>query len=183
MIEQTARPTRGVTADCKRYGEPAERLFLQEFRQYHIEDVRDDPKYRNDDIDFILTKDGKRTAIDVKCDTRALDSGNFLWEMISHGKTGWGDKTKADYLFFVYCYDDPDGLRAFDTYWLNVARFREWLRYHPKEYRSRANVIKGEEICDILIYDALNTFARYPVALGGFFQYHRNLNGLNISKI
>jgi len=52
-------------------------------RGHKIEDVSLSPSYQFRDIDFLLTKNGKTTSLEVKNDIRSNDTGNVFIEMFN----------------------------------------------------------------------------------------------------
>lgn len=69
---------------------------------FYIEDVRDEPGYQKEDVDFIITEQDKRAKIEVKTDF--YTTGNIFVELESTlGKTrGCLLKTKSDYIFYFF---------------------------------------------------------------------------------
>lgn len=67
-------------------------------------DVRDDERFRNKDIDFLMqTIADKRKVIkyvEVKTDFKAHETGNFVYEVSTSGNVGCLAKTEADYVFY-----------------------------------------------------------------------------------
>ena len=73
---------------------------------HKIEDVSLSPSYQYRDIDFLLTKNGKTTSLEVKNDIRSNDTGNVFIEMfnqnnISRKYKGWFFYCEAQYLAFL----------------------------------------------------------------------------------
>lgn len=79
-------------------------LFIKSIGIRSVVDVRDDLRFRDEDVDF-LVEDAKRqfTKIEVKTDSMAHRTGNFAYEVESsktyHSK-GCFEKTKADFIAY-----------------------------------------------------------------------------------
>ena len=66
-----------------------------------IADVRDDFRYRECDIDFLVeSRDKQWHRIEVKTDWQAHRTGNLVFETKTSGKIGCLEKTKADIIFY-----------------------------------------------------------------------------------
>ena len=137
--------------DIDKYGKFGENLFLDMYKgKLEIDDVRDNISYQRRDVDFIVKKagiDDRWYCVEVKVDTRALDTGNLAYEIVSHGGLGWSAITKADYLFVVLATED-DALTAKQCLWIDMNRWNEYCanRKTPK----RLNIIQSENIVDLL---------------------------------
>lgn len=75
-------------------------------RGHNIVDVSMSPSYQFRDIDFLLTKNGKTTTLEVKNDIRSNQTGNVFIEMfnqnnISRKYKGWFFYCEAQYLAFL----------------------------------------------------------------------------------
>lgn len=75
-------------------------------RGHKVEDVSLSPSYQFRDIDFILTKNGKTTSLEVKNDIRSNETGNVFIEMfnqnnISRKYKGWFFYCEAQYFAFL----------------------------------------------------------------------------------
>ena len=73
----------------------------------NVIDVRDDKKYRDIDMDFIVIfSNGEKLNIEIKTDYEAHKTGNLPYEYRSNIKNntiGCLEKTKADYVFwYIY---------------------------------------------------------------------------------
>lgn len=89
-----------------------------------IFDVRDDKKFQEMDVDF-LVMDVKRqvTWVEVKTDYHSQDTGNFVYETSTSGNIGCFEKTKAD----VIAYYVP---KSRNLYLLTVSALRTYVRTH-----------------------------------------------------
>lgn len=99
-----------------------EKLIMQTPSTFDYIDVRNNQKYRDMDIDYLVLKyDGTYSKIEIKTDTHT--SGNLFYETISSVETdsiGCMLKTKCDKL--VYLFINLDLFYIFDM-WL----FRNWV--------------------------------------------------------
>lgn len=79
-------------------------LFIKSKGIRSVVDVRDDMRFREEDVDFLI-EDAERqfTKIEVKTDSMAHRTGNFAYEVESsktyHTK-GCFEKTKADFIAY-----------------------------------------------------------------------------------
>lgn len=121
----------------------------------HIEDASNDPLFQLLDIDVIqftqLKKDGTQytindvkeaflthstkrdffNAYEVKTDTRAEETRNVPYEMISHDNTGCCAITRADYVYFVFL---DNATREIKERWLITTKdWRQLIREHFNE--------------------------------------------------
>ena len=156
--------------DLCTYGKIGERFFLGVHgRQmydngYDVYDVSSIPFWQHIDIDFVVAKKGSKlkndwecvyneefTKIEVKVDTRAHETGNLPYEVISHGNFGWSINTYADKVFFIVCKDGiTDGkLYAYTEYLIDMKKWKEYASYGNNSFR-RPNCIRNEEIYDFL---------------------------------
>ena len=75
----------------------------------NVIDVRDDKKYRDIDIDFIVMfSNGEKLNIEIKTDYKAHKTRNLPYEYRSNARNntiGCLEKTKADYVFW-YIYEN-----------------------------------------------------------------------------
>lgn len=97
---------------------------------FEVEDVSNEEKWREKDVDFLATKKGRTVKIEVKTDTRINTTNNFCFEKeVKHYKghkqgwsvqDGWFPKTEADY-YAIYDFvkgdiyilkNDKDAIRS-----------------------------------------------------------------------
>lgn len=156
--------------DVLTYGKIGERFFLSfhgkmlSEQGYTVYDVSDIPFWQKIDVDFVLSKGGKPLTndwecvrdtsfkkIEVKVDTRAFETGNLPFEVISHGNFGWSINTHADAIFVILCRDGIiDGkLFAYNEYVIDMKKWKEFASYGSNSFR-RPNCIYSEEIYDFL---------------------------------
>lgn len=95
------------STDIGKIGEDAFLTMIANMSGYSFLDVTKNPKYFQDDIDFIVTNKATEveTTIDVKTDTQIGKYGNICVETISNKneercKNGWFNTSKADFWFF-----------------------------------------------------------------------------------
>ena len=150
MTEKTSRDP-DYFGDIDKYGKFGEDLFLSMYKdKLEIEDVRKDKAFQKMDVDFICKRknsdDIRYFRVDVKVDTRALDTGNLAYEVVSHGSCGWSVVTGAEYLFFVLAKDNP--LKAVRCLWID--RYK-WDAYcSNRNTAKKMNIIQSESIVDLL---------------------------------
>lgn len=150
MTEKTSREP-NYFGDIDKYGKFGEDLFLSMYKdQLEIDDVRSNISYQRRDVDFIVRRinsDDRWYCVEVKADTRALDTGNLAYEVISHGCNGWSVITQADYVFMVLAKDDGY-LQPIKALWIDMNKWKEYCsnRNTPK----RMNIIQSESIVDLL---------------------------------
>lgn len=89
-----------------------------------ILDVRDDKRFQQMDVDFLLLDVNRQVSwIEVKTDFRADKTGNFVYETSTSGNIGCFEKTRAD----VIAYYVPS---SNNLYLLNVSALRNYVRTH-----------------------------------------------------
>lgn len=168
VVERTIRPPSYMN-DINVYGSGGEKLFLSlesdkiKAKGYEIFDVTTDTNYQYVDIDFVVSKipyidqlpiiDDVLTSkefekIEVKVDTRALETGNLPYEFISHGSTGWSVLTKADYIYMVLCDEIDSKLIARNVMWIDMRKWDEFVE--DRRIAKKINFIKNESIVDLL---------------------------------
>lgn len=141
-------------------------------------DVRNDKRFQNLDIDFLILKnnysidnllknirDGhpdireyrqrnKGYAIEIKTDLRThgtLGTGNIVYEIISHNMPGCMARCYADFLFYVCLDNNTHNIEK--VYFINVYKWREWLcNNNNLKYFTKSNGINNEKdkICNYL---------------------------------
>ena len=91
---------------------------------YDVQNVSSDPCYWPKDIDFLATKDGKTTSIEVKNCQCIGRTGNLFVEHtqdIDSGEPGWFLITEAQQLFYR---DDINGI----VYVIDMNDLREYIQ-------------------------------------------------------
>jgi hypothetical protein len=155
--------------DIEKYGSGGENVFISlegksaEDKGYRIFDVTKEVEYQYTDIDFIICKDKtieKLPSIDevlsndvfekveVKVDTRALETGNLPYEFISHGSSGWSVITKAKYIYMILCDESGNNVTAKTTMWIDMHKWHRFVQ--DRRIAKRINFIKDESIVDLL---------------------------------
>lgn len=140
-------------------GEQGEGIILDWFKNRNktseVLDVRGNPKYRADDIDFIIKdKNGSSRSIEVKTDS--YKSGNFFYETVSAVETqslGCMYKSKADYLVYYFINENKFYVIDFEEFnnWMSkliaernpYAKFKQFKnnRYDNSKYTSQGYTI------------------------------------------
>lgn len=142
--------------DIEKYGKFGEDIFINYAKDkcckkgYRLIDVREDKEYQKKDIDFIIDKgESGEEKIEVKVDTRALETGNLPFEYISHCASGWSVATECDKVFMVLAEDGYE-LKAMVALWIDMTKWKEWMSVRDSNGRM-INYIKSESgIVDIL---------------------------------
>lgn len=142
MTEQTARQP-DYYSDIETYGKFGEEIFLSDYDNLKIKDVRNSKFYQQADVDFIVND---KWFVEVKVDTVALKTGNLAFEVISHGSLGWSSVTQADFVYIVLAEDNP--LRAVKALIVNMQMWREYCA--NRNTIKKINKIEAENIIDIL---------------------------------
>lgn len=100
--------------------------------------------------------------IEVKVDTRTIDTGNVPYEMISHSQLGWCLVTKCDKVFFIVARENEGNLEPIQGLWLDMNKWREFIA--DKSQKKRCNFIRSENgIADLLC--KLEDLREYGVVL------------------
>lgn len=107
-------------------GETGESIIFDWFDKQaytkEIKDVRDDPTFQKDDIDFIVYhENGKEYTIEVKTDQ--YTSLNIFYETVSAVETdskGCMSKSKAKYLAYYF-------IKFGKLYIIDLKKFNEWM--------------------------------------------------------
>ena len=112
-------------------------LFIKQGGVRSVVDVRNDKKFQEDDIDF-LVEDYKRqfTPIEVKTDFKAQDTGNIIYELSTSGHIGCFEKTKAKYIAYYI----P---AAKTVHMIDVVKFRTYLQKERPEERKMGDNATG----------------------------------------
>lgn len=142
MTEHTSRKP-DYFSDIETYGKFGEELFLNDYKDLQVKDVRKSKFYQQVDVDFIVNN---KWFVEVKVDTVALKTGNLVFEVISHGSLGWSSITQADYLYIVLAEDNP--LKAVKTLIVSMQNWREYCA--DRNTVKKMNIIESENIVDIL---------------------------------
>ena len=127
-------------------GEEIIKYFVEKnFAVESVVSVAGDPKYQQDDIDFIVTfKNGKKVTLEVKTDT--YDT-NFFYEVISndiYNTPGCLVKTKADVVVYYF-------INLEIVYFIDRKHFQNWFQQHEfdtvvDEYGLTEMVMKAKSL-------------------------------------
>ena len=115
-----------------RRGEEAVYNYLIK-HNYEVQNLTNDPAYWPKDIDFIATKDGKATSIEVKNCLIISRTGNIFVEHtqdIDTNEKGWFCITEAEELFYR---DDRNGV----VYIIDMDDLREYIQDIKKDLPER----------------------------------------------
>lgn len=128
---------------------------------YSVFDVREEKKYQECDIDYIIDKKGgdlippfnevitneRYQKIEVKLDSRGINTGNFPYELVSHSNSGWCVTTKCDYVYLVLT--EKDGSEIKKRAWIDMNKWHEYCA--NRKNKKKLSFIKSENgIVDLL---------------------------------
>ena len=155
IVKKTSREP-NYYSDINTYGKLGENIFINYIsdkcnkKGYKLIDVRNDFEYQKKDIDFIIDKNGNgQENIEVKVDTRAIETGNIPFEYISHSSSGWSVVTECDKVFMVLA-KDGEQIHPVKALWIDMNKWKEWMKKRDLNGR-KINYIKSENgIVDIL---------------------------------
>ena len=164
VIEETERKP-NYYQDIETFGKFAEEDFINNYNnkksnKKNLFDVRTIKMYQHYDIDFIIDKEGGKTLpnykkvlsdgryqkIEVKYNSRALDTGYLAYESISDASLGWGETTKCDLMYMVFC--DKNSFNIKKRAWVSMPKWKQYLA--DRTYTKKINYIKSEAIVDLL---------------------------------
>ena len=101
--------------------------------------------------------------MEVKVDTRTIDTGNIPYEMVSHSQLGWCLVTKCDKVFFIIAKEEGENLTPLKGLWLDMNKWREFIA--DKSTKKRPNFIRSENgIFDLLC--KVDDLQAYGVIIG-----------------
>ena len=140
--------------DMEKYGKLGEEIFLKEYSNLDIKDVRDNSWYQNKDIDFVVNHKDRQIKVEVKTDTMAYRTGNLIYEVIAHNSCGWGMITKADYIYEVLI---DDCMQVVKTIMLDLKKWKQFIRDRkaPKRINWKRDSDTVNLLCNI---DELHAF-------------------------
>lgn len=123
-------------------GKQAEQLvkdYLTD-RGYTVQDVSEEQDNYQNDIDFIVQKDGRTSKIEVKLDTRLAETQNIAFEDVFYlkdkesGQTetreGYYHYSQCDFLIFVSSADNS-------LYMVHFAKLKEQEEALQREFKSK----------------------------------------------
>ena len=113
-------------------------------QNFYIEDVRDEPGYQKEDVDFVIFENGEQAKIEVKTDF--YTTGNIFVELESTlGKTrGCLLKTKSD--FILYFFIKENKLFIIDT-----KEFQDYIVENKDRFPKKIVRNKGYDTLGITI--------------------------------
>lgn len=134
--------------------------YMSSNYNYKIFDVRLVREYQNSDIDYVITKKDiialpsfdevikniEYIKIEVKLDSRGLNTGNFPYEVVSHGSSGWCVTTKSDLVYLVLTRRDTQAIER--RAWIYMNKWHEYCA--DRNVSKRSNYIQNENIFDLL---------------------------------
>lgn len=166
IIKKTGREP-DFESDNSKFGKLAENDFIRNFnnnprnKEKTLFDVRDKKEYQKIDVDFVIDNDGgtelpnieevlsntkRYRKVEVKYNSRALDTGWITFEVYSHKNAGWGLFTKSDLLYIVFT--NPYGETILERAWIYMDKWKEYA--FNRETKTRLNWIENEKVFDIL---------------------------------
>lgn len=111
--------------DMEKYGKLGEKVFLNNYSNLDIEDVREQRFYQDRDIDFVIHYKNRDIMVEVKTDTMAYKTGNLIYEVVAHNSCDWGMITKADYIYEVLI---DDCMQVVKTIMLDLKKWKQFIR-------------------------------------------------------
>jgi hypothetical protein len=120
------------------YGEHAVwNMFNKMPKVRSVVDVREDKLFQASDIDFLVeTIDRQFSAIEVKTDYKAHETGNIVYEVTTGGQIGCFEKTKAKYIaYFV-----P---KSETVYLIGTRNFRQYVHNQELEPKRMGDDATG----------------------------------------
>lgn len=149
-MNETIRKKTDFVNDVKEFGPIGEIDLLNRLKESQItskaESIAEDKRFVPFDIDIIQYKEGfdgdKETVLEnlrngkkansfsdyvlyeVKTDTYGMKSRNIFYEVFDHGKPGCLDRSKADYLYYVYI--DENKVIS-EIYLIKMETLRYWI--------------------------------------------------------
>ena len=101
--------------------------------------------------------------IEVKVDTRTIDTGNIPFEMVSHSQLGWCLVTRCDKVFFIIAREEGENLTPLKGLWLDMEKWRDFIA--DRETKKKCNFIRSENgIFDLLC--KVDDLREYGVIIG-----------------
>ena len=116
-------------------------LYNQDF---YIEDVRNEPGYQKEDVDFIIVESGEQAKIEVKTDF--YTTGNIFVELESTwGKTrGCLLKTKSDYILYFFIKENK-------LFIIDTKEFQDYIVENKDRFPKKVVRNKGYDTLGITI--------------------------------
>ena len=121
------------------------------------------PDYLDEDMNDEIMSSPDFEKVEVKVDTRTIDTGNIPYEMVSHSQLGWCLVTKCDKVFFIIAKEEGENLTPLKGLWLDMNKWREFIA--DKSTKKRPNFIRSENgIFDLLC--KVDDLQAYGVIIG-----------------
>ena len=111
---------------------------------FYIEDVRNEPGYQKEDVDFIIVESGEQAKIEVKTDF--YTTGNIFVELESTlGKNrGCLLKTKSDYIFYFF-------IKGNKLFIIDTTEFQDYIVENKDRFPKKIVHNKGYDTLGITI--------------------------------
>lgn len=110
--------------------------YIKDIFNYNVEDVSENPRYQEKDIDFIVSNDEIVRYLEVKTDYKIAKTHNFFceYDLYKNGikYRGWMNKSKATDLFWVQFEEKK-------IYLLDFHKLREYCNEHKYKLRKYYN--------------------------------------------
>ncbi len=152
-------------------GKQAEQLvkdYLTD-RGYTVQDVSEEQDNYQNDIDFIVQKDGRTSKIEVKLDTRLAETQNIAFEDVFYlkdketGQTetreGYYHCSQCDFLIFV----SPADNSLYMVYFAKLKEQEEALQQEFKSKKFYSYTDKCQKTMKIISVDALKAMGLLSV--------------------
>jgi len=116
-----------------------------------------------DELKDVCLRSPDFEKVEVKVDTRTVDTGNIPYEMCSHAQKGWCLVTKCDKVFFIVVREEGEKLTPLKGLWLDMNKWHEFIA--DKSTQKRPNYIRSENgIFDLLC--KVDDLKEYGVIIG-----------------
>ena len=146
-------------------GKQAEQLvkdYLTD-RGYTVQDVSEEQDNYQNDVDFIVQKDGRTSKIEVKLDTRLAETQNIAFEDVFYlkdkesGQTetreGYYHYSQCDFLIFV----SPADNSLYMVYFAKLKEQEEALQQEFKSKKFYSYTDKCQKTMKVISVEALKT--------------------------
>lgn len=121
------------------------------------------PDEWDDSINEVVMTSPDFEKVEVKVDTRTIDTGNIPYEMVSHSQLGWCLATKCDKVFFIIAREEGENLTPVRGLWLDMEKWRDFIA--DKTTKKKCNFIRSENgIFDLLC--KVDDLQKYGVIIG-----------------
>lgn len=121
------------------------------------------PDEWDDSMNEVVMISSDFEKVEVKVDTRTIDTGNIPYEMVSHSQLGWCLATKCDKVFFIIAREEGENLTPLKGLWLDMEKWRDFIA--DKKTKKKCNFIRSENgIFDLLC--KVDDLQKYGVIIG-----------------